>query len=340
MQDPFNLSDAEFDAVMTEIDSGLRQRSDRIPGREMLGLADFCAKFQITLHNTHPTTRRIMDWFGRMYGERLAIDWDFGRSVVLVKGEICKIRGMLFFGSMPIICSPGLTGIKLQQETPHGPIKVYNLAEDDQVRGLTSDMAKRLSPDECAAIVRAYGRMFLAFSRMQFALGKRYRGTDAPFIQEAIHDLLISTDSLLAAPPNYGGSKWASLQAVEKLIKSCIREKKVTPKKSHDLAGLCATAVAVGVPTVAPALIATIQCDPSVRYDSALVSKLEAVEAHYAALTICSDLAPVVKRTTAQSDSFDYQFHIASGAIPGLVLGHKSGAPPFKASDGRPRNLG
>lgn len=278
-----------------------------------------------------------MGWFGRMYGERLAIDWDFGRSVVLVKGELCKIRGMLFFGSMPIICSPGLMGIKLEQETPHGPINVYNLVEDNQVQGLTTEMAKRLLPDECAAIVKAYGRMFLAFSRLQFALGKRYQGTDAPFIQEATHDLLVSTDSLLATPPNYGGSNWASLQAVEKIIKSCIRQVNVIPKKSHDLAGLAATAVANGAPAVDPALIASVECDPSVRYDSALVSKAKAVEAHYAALTICVDLAPFVKRTTAQSDAFDYEFHIASRPIPGLLLGHKSGAPPFIVAPAQPQ---
>jgi hypothetical protein len=337
VQDPFNLSDAEFDSVMTEIDTKIRERTDRIPGREMIGLADFCAKFHITLHNTHPVTKRIMDWFGRMYGGRLAIDWDFGRSVVLVKGELCKIRGILFFGSMPIICSPGLMGIKLEQETPHGPIKVHNLVEENQVQGLTPEMAKRLLPDECAAIVKAYGRMFLAFSRMQFALGKRYKGTDAPFIQEAMHDLLVSTDSLLATPPSYGGSKWASLQGVEKMIKSCIRQVNVIPKKSHDLAGLAATAAANGVPAVDPALIALVECSPSVRYDSTMVSKGEAVEAHYAALTICGELAPFVKRTTAQSDAFDYEFHIASGPIPGLLLGHKSGVPPFIVPPAQPQ---
>src|ERR1039457_2902724 len=121
--DPFALSDAEFDAVMTEIDNELRQRSDRIVGREMLGLLEFCAKFKVTLHNTHPTTKRITAWFERMYGDRLAIGWAFGTSIVPVKGELCRIRGLLFYGSMPIVCSPGLVGIKLQQEKPHGPIK-------------------------------------------------------------------------------------------------------------------------------------------------------------------------------------------------------------------------
>ncbi len=334
MQDPLNLSDVDFDAVMVEIDRTLRERSDKIPGREILGLAEFCAKFNLTLYNTHPTARRIIRWFTRMYGERLGIGWDFGRSVVLVKGEILKIRGLRFFGSIPLVCSPGVMGIKLQQSTPNGPIKVYNLVDDNQIQGLTPEMAKRLSAEECAAILKSYGRMFLAFSRLEAALGKRYDARDAPYINEAMHDLIASVESLLTSPPSYGASKWSSLQAVEKVVKSCIREKGVIPKKSHNLAGLCATAAAAGVPAVDPLLIEAVRCAADVRYDSTLVKKLEAIEAHYAALTICGELAPIVKRTTAQSGVYDYEFALATNSLQGILLGYKPPEPPFIAPTG------
>src|SRR5690349_4948842 len=100
---------------MTEIDQKLRQKSDRIPGREIGGLAEYCAKFGIALANYEPTTKRIFDWFGRMYGNRLRMDWDFGRSIVLVKGEICRIRGIRFYGVLPLVCSPLAFGKKLRQ---------------------------------------------------------------------------------------------------------------------------------------------------------------------------------------------------------------------------------
>jgi len=116
------------------------------------------------------------------------------------------------------------------------------------------------------------------------------------------------------------------LQAAEKVIKSCIREKGSIPKNIHDLSRLCATAVAVGVPGVDSALIASIQCSPDVRYDSTLVGKMDAVEAHYAALTICGALAPVVKRTTSESDVFDYEFPLSGGnKLDGILLGY---SPP------------
>ena len=112
MSDPFNLPEAEFDAVMTEIDAKLRKKSDRIPGREILGLAEYCARFRVALANNHPTTKRIINWFKQMYGGRLGMDWDFGRTVVLPRGEVCKVRGIRFYGTLLMICDPSGTVAK------------------------------------------------------------------------------------------------------------------------------------------------------------------------------------------------------------------------------------
>lgn len=57
-----------------------------------------------------------------------------------------------------------------------------------------------------------------------------------------------------------------------------------------------------------------------------MVGKMGAVEAHYATLTICGALAPVVKRTSAESDVFDYEFQLSGGnKLDGILLGY---APP------------
>jgi hypothetical protein len=189
-------------------------------------------------------------------------------------------------------------------------------------------MAKLLSEDECKAILTAYGRMFLTFSRLEAALGKRAGKGDAPYIKEAMHDLIGSVGSLLTATPNYGQSKWSSLQAVEKVIKSCIREKNVIPKKLHSLADLYATALQLGAPQVDPALLSAVQCAPDVRYDSTLVQKMEALEAHYAALTVCVELADVVKRTTASSEMVRYEIRTSpTCAFDALMLCYAPSAP-------------
>jgi hypothetical protein len=330
-KDPLNLPDAEFDAVMTEIDRELRQRTDKITGREFLGFVEYCSVFKISIDTEHPTTRRIFDWFIRMYGQRLSMDWDFGRSVVFVNGELCKVRGIRFFGTMLFVCAPTVVGRKLRQATSDGIIPVNNLLES--IEGLTPVLAARLSPDECSEMLKAYSRMYIAFSKLEAAQGSRYGGGDAPYVKEAVHDLIVSTESLLSSSPNYGLSKYASLQAVEKVLKSCIPEKGGTHKYSHNLTGLAAEAAKWGVPGVDAAQIAAVQCPAAVRYHSTLVAKGEAVAAHYAALTVCGQLAPILKGTTAQSDACDYEFALPDGAkLSGIRLGYVSPAPPFTLS--------
>jgi hypothetical protein len=327
--DPFNLSDAEFEAVMIEIDATIRARSDRMPGRELVGMAEFTKKFKITLSNTHPTTLRIIGWFERMYGDRIKVDWDFGRSVVLIHGEICKLRGIRSYGTRLVVCSPIGVGIKLQQPTEHGPILTVTNLLEGEIDGLTVGLAKTLSTDECAEILKVYRQMFLAFTRLEAALGAHRGGTDAPYVKEAMHDLLISADSLIGARPNYGQSKWESLQAVEKIVKSCITEKGGKPRFIHKLAELFAVAESAGVPKIEPALIEAVQCSADVRYQSTLVPKLEAVKAHHAALAICGDLACGIKKTTALSEVDQYEFPLRGISLPGLALHYSPPAPPF-----------
>jgi hypothetical protein len=244
--DPLNLPEDEFDAVMTEIDKIIRARNGQIPGREIVGYAEYAKKFRVSFSSEHPAALRIFAWFERIYGDRLKMDWDFGRSAVLVQGEICKIRSERFYGTRIIVCSPVGMNIQFRQETRPGEhLTLKNLLVDD-VGGLTPDLARRLPAIECEQILRAYGQMFLTFSRLETCLGARRGGTDAPFIKEAMHDLGISVDSLLTSRPDYGQAKWESLQAAEKFIKSCILEKGVEPKKTHNLSVLCAQAATAG----------------------------------------------------------------------------------------------
>src|SRR6185312_4358455 len=83
--DGLHLSDAEFDAVMTEIDAELRRESDRIVGRGLRGCAKFSQRFRMSLIFGEPFADRIIDWFKAMYGDRLNVDMDFGKSFVVIR---------------------------------------------------------------------------------------------------------------------------------------------------------------------------------------------------------------------------------------------------------------
>ena len=75
-------------------------------------------------------------------------------------------------------------------------------------------------------------------------------------------------------------------------MKSFIVGKRQTPKKTHDLGKLVTSAVSLGMPAPSPTQVQEIQCSADVRYSAASVGKFEALKAHYAALTLCRDIAP------------------------------------------------
>ena len=287
------LTDEEFNATLTDIDADLRQESDRIVGREVRGWMKFCEKFRLSMPMDDPLAQRIFEWFNTMYGDRLNVDFDFGATAVDVKGDLYRLRCIHFYGAMYAICSPLLMEKGGHHKTTQGVVRaVVNIL--DRVQDLTPHLARQLSIDECNRILDVYGRLFLAFSRMQAV-------ADATYIKEAIDDLNVSAESLIGRSPNYGQSNWASLQAVEKLIKSYILQQGATHANIHELAKLFAHAHSLGLPQVDSTIVDAIQCSTSVRYAAALVSKQKSVTAHYAALKVCGEIAPCLRKESRVS---------------------------------------
>ena len=66
------------------------------------------------------------------------------------------------------------------------------------------------------------------------------------------------------------------------------------PRKTHNLVDLAATAVSLGLPAPSSSLLRDIQCDAEVRYSASSVGKQEALQAHYAALSLASEIAPLL----------------------------------------------
>ncbi len=326
--DPLNMTDAEFGAAMAEITKEICGESDRIPGNEFWAIASFAKKYKVRLGIGSPevnesTTRRIADWFTSFYGERLTLDWDFGRTVVLLRDEIWKIRGLRFYGILPLICSP--IRINIQNAIGNDGIQIRNVLEHDHVVGLAPDLAASLSVEECNGVLEAYGQMFLTFSRLDGALDSRCQNTESALIREAIHDLILSVENLLTATPSYGRSKWSSLKATEKVVRSCIREMGHTVSHGHGLQDLCEVAERAGSPAIDRTLVAAVECSPSIRYDSTEISKEEALAAHYAALKICGNLALILQRRTTRSAVTPFRIQVSNElSLEGLKLSHVS----------------
>jgi hypothetical protein len=164
---------------------------------------------------------------------------------------------------------------------------------------------------------------------MEMTLGHDRGLGNAPYMKEAVHDLKTSANSLLDATPNYGQSKWSSLQAVEKVLKSCILQRGGKPPRVHRLSELAEIALNAGVPGVAPQMLSALQCSAEVRYDSTKVGRDEAVLAHHTAIDLCAELCPTLKRTNADSAVWSSVLQTSERlAVDVLCLGSRCHTPP------------
>ena len=328
---PWHLPNSEFDAVMAEIDAELRRENDRVIGREIRGWLKFCERFKISVALDDPLACRVTAWFETMYGVRLNLDSDFGKSFVIVRGDPYRIRCFRTHGVVYVICSATILGREIRQRTPDGEERpVVNLLDGDIIEGLTPELARCLSPADCAANLTRYSRAFSAFTVMEGALAGRCGGEDAPYMKEAMDDLLEASECILRRTPNYGQSAWASLQASEKCLKSYIREKGGSHGKTHDIQLLSECAAELGLPTVDQESIATIQCRPDVRYDASLVSRERALAAYDTALMVCALTSKHIIRTTAQASIGQVRIRIEGNEpTDGLILAYHPFAPPF-----------
>lgn len=114
-------------------------------------------------------------------------------------------------------------------------------------------------------------------------------------VEEARADLDAAVGHLLTRPPATGLAKWSCLQAVEKVFKSFLHYAEGGYPKSHDLLRLYKRMELRGGPVLSHDLISSVQCPPSVRYDSDSVSSQEAVRAHFAALELTGSTALVLQ---------------------------------------------
>jgi hypothetical protein len=152
------------------------------------------------------------------------------------------------------------------------------------VNGITQAYFGSLTPSE---------RDFLleGFSRSEILLARISDVNTPDFIAEARADIRMSVEQMMLPSPQFGPSKWASLQAVEKFLKAYISQKGSKAEWIHILSELADTAESLGLRTVDKRSLELVQCSPSVRYQSSLVTKEEAVSAHQAAILICAGIA-------------------------------------------------
>ena len=111
-------------------------------------------------------------------------------------------------------------------------------------------------------------------------------------LQQGISDLASSVDDVLRIPPDYGGSRWHSLQAIEKFLKALLAFKGIAyPKGSqgHDIRKL--SDLASAFVQAEKSLLDAVMCTAGVRYNEVPSTLQDAHNAHRAAILICHKIA-------------------------------------------------
>jgi hypothetical protein len=277
-------SDVDFDRLMQAIDREMQREKIPLPARPIEAHIRFSSVYSLYLMNRDPLCTKVNDWFDRWYGDRAKITMGLGTMGVILRGDVLRMEFPIGYGLNRIACSRELT--KERQPvvigTRENPPTLNPL---DFVAGLTQEYATTLTDQELEALFNQFVFGRIAFMRI-YEIFERTELT-----KQGRADLLASSNHLFDSPPNYGLSKWASLQAAEKFIKDFIAMKGRTAPRSHNLKHLAMIAESHGLPKIPEYWLDDIECSAEVRYGGISVTSQEAIDAQYAALQVCEHIA-------------------------------------------------
>ena len=261
--------DDEFHTLMLEIDRVLSKRGQRIHQRPFHAISELAKKsglplaYASSLPSPSPSVAdRVNDWYQSQFGDRLKISTAIGEMVIPIEGDLWIMSLPRVFGTFPV-------NDKLLTECIHElPPKRWNSLSDSERR----------------FVFESFVTGYEAFSLMRAA-------ETCPLIKSALADITAAVVHLTDVRPDYGLSKWSSLQVAEKLLKSAIESSDGEYQWTHNLTVLKEQANAAGLKGEWSGLLKYIQCTPGIRYGDEPCSLDEALTAHLASLTLALQLA-------------------------------------------------
>ena len=288
-------SDTEFDEMMKRVDDHLRDQGASPPQRPLrafltvssaLGLG---LKFTGTEATPRPgvfigtdMTARIFAWYDSHYGSRLEMRFGPGRVVLTVRQELWFVSFPMIMGEVRLVADPNRTPVRSQATIGKTEAPVHNVLDD--IQDLPDDVRRSLSEPELREFLQVYVEMMYHLVALQ-------RVIKVGMCEEVASDIDAAAAHLLGEKPHCGSSKWSSLQAVEKILKTYTEAQGVSFSKSHVLTDLAAEATAAGMLPLQAALVSSVQCSASVRYGEELVSMCDAHLAHQASVRIVGAVA-------------------------------------------------
>jgi len=261
----FPEDEKKFDQLMKEINLKLSQDECSIPWRPLMALQIISSKFETNLPISEPgieshslsqnwhITSRVIKWYEAKYGKRLKTDMSPGRMVILIEEDPWIIYFPKVYGSVTIMISNSKESKKFSGKGH----TVYNAL--DSIRDMPLESRKSLPEYE---LVHIYKKFVLGLKGISILQGTRQHN----LIRSAIADISSSVDHIMDKSPEYGLSKWSSLQAAEKIFKAAIDLKGSKFRKTHDLNELSEQANEANIICDCENILAAIQCSTGIRY--------------------------------------------------------------------------
>ncbi len=221
----------------------------------------------------------VLAWFRVRYGDRLKTDLSPGAFVWLLRGDPWKVRLPYIVGDVHLVCVPDLKAFAEPPKRWTNPdpviLNVLSCVED-----LPASVAAVLAEEERQDLLRFFP---IAYRTRSDLLGI----SDPSLVPKAREDLAAAVMHLMSGEPGYGMARWASLQAVEKLMKAMLHATGLKSKRTHDLMGLATIIKDRGIADPDRSLLAAVQCTASVRYGEERVPLSDAIHAHHASIELC-----------------------------------------------------
>lgn len=289
--------ETEFIELMESVDKELADAGYSIPQRPIQALRIVSSRFRIPLPITTPIpgmsheanqywpiSSRIYKWYDERYGDRLKIDFAPGRMVFRIGNDLWGFRFPKIYGSANLIASRTERSDRLRTD---GKPVIFNVV--DSIDSLPDGLRLSLTDQQLHAIFNSFILGFAAFDGLE-----QFR--DEQLVKTALADISAAVDHLLGTHPNYGLSKWSSLQAAEKLLKFSISQVGGAYPKVHKLDELISEAAKHRLSFQLQNEIALIHCTPSIRYGQESCSRDEALEAHHATFRVAKAVSTELVR--------------------------------------------
>lgn len=226
---------------------------------------------------------RLFNWYAQNYDSKLKMDFGPGRVVLMIRSEPWVVQYPMVLGTVRFIVDT----IQTQQQGGTGigkpEVPVVNIL--DLINKLPPKVRRSFSEQEQRQIGTAFIEGFLHMQALSTVLPKG-------MCQEVLCDLDIAVEHIESNSSHHLGlSKWSSLQAAEKCLKTFISEQGSNYPRTHDLEKLATQAYLVGLKKINSKWIPLIQCNPSIRYGAVSIDLQDAHAAHWASVCLVGTTA-------------------------------------------------